>query len=788
MYAGFRRSVVVASLLGGSIVAGVTALASPAGAAPALSLTRIIRTHPFVGTSTSIRDNEGLAYVPVNNTLWIIDDSTGQAYAVNRTTGVLGQVITKSNFANSKRFGGTELAGSSRAGDLEAAAYDPGADQLYFFSGTCCTSSEKPTVFRLSRASTSGAFAIDSWQPLNAPYNDLSGVGFRNGEIWAGYLKILFHYDYVTNTASSARTLPGSSNIYGVGFNASGSEVWIAESGDRVKKYDFASNTLVSGYTYAMSGLGVRDARAVEIIGNELYISDGYDYYGSDPDAWGVRVYSLGGVAVQQPVASFTKSATSGTAPLTVNFTDTSTNTPTSWLWTFGDGTTSTLQNPSHVYSANGTFNVTLKATNTGGSNTSGAQSITVTAAVVTPVASFTKSASSGTAPLTVNFTDTSTNTPTSWLWTFGDGSTSTTRNPSHTYTGTGGFDVTLRATNTAGGNTSPLQTVTVSPGVPMPVASFTADATSGVDPLTVTFTDTSTNTPTSWSWTFGDGATSTAQNPSHVYAAGSYTAKLTATNIGGGTSATQTITVTSAPAAPVASFTKSASSGTFPLTVDFTDTSTNTPTSWSWDFGDGATSTAQNPSHDYTGAGSFVVSLTATNAIGGNTSATQTVVVSAPGAGGTVTLIASEDAYVTQASPTATHASSVQLYNTFSTTAMLRSYLKFAVTGVSGTVTQATLRLFVTDTTDNGAPWYRIADNSWSDATLNWNNAPAPVGTLAGDPGVVTSGVWLELDVTSIVTGNGTYSFASAPTSTNSEKFSSKEAANPPQLVITTA
>jgi len=82
------------------------------------------------------------------------------------------------------------------------------------------------------------------------------------------------------------------------------------------------------------------------------------------------------------PVASFTASPTSGTAPLTVQFTDTSTNTPTSWSWTFGDGGTSTAQNPDHTYTAAGTYTVTLTATNAGGSDTeTKAGYITVSAA-----------------------------------------------------------------------------------------------------------------------------------------------------------------------------------------------------------------------------------------------------------------------------------------------------------------------------------------------------------------------------------------------------------------------
>ena len=156
------------------------------------------------------------------------------------------------------------------------------------------------------------------------------------------------------------------------------------------------------------------------------------------------------------------------------------------------------------------------------------------------------------------------------------------------------------------------------------PVAAFSGTPTSGTYPLTVAFTDASTNSPTSWAWTFGDGGTSTAQNPSHTYtAAGTYSVSLTATNAYGSNTLTKTnyISVT-APNTnpPVAAFSGTPTSGNVPLTVVFTDASTNNPTSWSWDFGDGGTSTLQNPSHTYTTAGTYSVSLTATNAYGSNT------------------------------------------------------------------------------------------------------------------------------------------------------------------------
>ena len=179
------------------------------------------------------------------------------------------------------------------------------------------------------------------------------------------------------------------------------------------------------------------------------------------------------------------------------------------------------------------------------------------------PVAAFGADVTTGQAPLAVHFTDQSTNSPTSWAWTFGDGTTATTQSPSHTYAAAGTYDVSLTATN-AGGPGSLTKTgyivVAAAPPPPAPVAAFAADVTTGQAPLAVHFTDQSTNSPTSWAWTFGDGTTATTQSPIHTYAAaGTYDVSLTATNAGGPGSLTKTgyIVVAAAPPppAPVAAF-----------------------------------------------------------------------------------------------------------------------------------------------------------------------------------------------------------------------------------------
>ncbi len=324
-------------------------------------------------------------------------------------------------------------------------------------------------------------------------------------------------------------------------------------------------------------------------------------------------------VTTATPVAQFTGSPTSGVAPLTVAFTNTSTGSITSYAWTFGDGGTSTAASPSHVYAAAGVYTVSLTVTGPGGSNTQ-TRSNYVTVTTATPVAQFTGSPTSGVAPLTVAFTNTSTGSITSYAWTFGDGGTSTAASPSHVYAAAGVYTVSLTVTGPGGSNTQTRSNyVTVTTATP--VAQFTGSPTSGVAPLTVAFTNTSTGSITSYAWTFGDGGTSTAASPSHVYsAAGTYTVKLTVTGPGGSNTQTRSNYVTVTTATPVAQFTGSPTSGVAPLTVAFTNTSTGSITSYAWTFGDGGTSTAASPSHVYAAAGVYTVKLTVTGPGGSNT------------------------------------------------------------------------------------------------------------------------------------------------------------------------
>jgi PKD repeat protein len=133
----------------------------------------------------------------------------------------------------------------------------------------------------------------------------------------------------------------------------------------------------------------------------------------------------------QAPYAYFYPSPINGYAPLTVTFTDYSTD-ATSWLWDFGDGSSSTLENPAHTYTTLGVYTVVLTVYNADGNSTS---TDTITVNQHPPVANFTAEPTSGKYPLTVTFNDMSDYSPTSWKWSFGDGGTSTERNTTHKYT-----------------------------------------------------------------------------------------------------------------------------------------------------------------------------------------------------------------------------------------------------------------------------------------------------------------------------------------------------------------
>jgi hypothetical protein len=113
-------------------------------------------------------------------------------------------------------------------------------------------------------------------------------------------------------------------------------------------------------------------------------------------------------------------------------------------------------------------------------------------------------------------------------------------------------------------------------------------------------------------------------------------------------------------------------------------------------------------------------------------------------------------------------------------------AYLRFSVTGVTETITQVSLLLHSNDSDSKGIVAWAVADNSWGELTTNYSNAPA-LGSQLATSGSFASGVWVSLDVTSYVNGNGTYSFGVTNLSSTAISVGSREATTGyPQLVIT--
>lgn len=349
---------------------------------------------------------------------------------------------------------------------------------------------------------------------------------------------------------------------------------------------------------------------------------------GADSEIKTNLIHVLPGSGV--PVANFSASATSGFAPLTVEFTDLSAGAVTSYAWDFGDGGTSVDKDPENIYKTEGFFTVSLTASGSGGTDIETKINLINIRSEGPPVAAFSASPTSGLPTLNVKFTDLSQpgGNISTWTWDFGDGGSSAIQSPAHDYKTAGLFTASLTVSNSNGSDTE-IKTNLINVGtVRGPVADFKASTTGGLPPLNVQFTDLSQpeGNISTWTWDFGDGGSSIDQNPSHTYnSEGIFTVKLTVSNSAGADTETKNnlINVISGTGgAPVADFSATPTAGRSPLLVQFTDFSQpeGNIDSWTWDFGDGGTSSEQNPSHNFRKEGLFSVKLTVSNSGGAST------------------------------------------------------------------------------------------------------------------------------------------------------------------------
>ena len=199
------------------------------------------------------------------------------------------------------------------------------------------------------------------------------------------------------------------------------------------------------------------------------------------------------------------------------------------------------------------------------------------------------------------------------------------------------------------------------------------------------------------------------------------------------------------------------------------------------------------------TASTTYAYTVKAKDAAGNVSPASNTASVTTPAGGGgggtTSSFTASEDARVDQKNPTSNYGTSSTLGADLDPAAQQESYLKFAVTGTSGTVTSAKLRLWTTtgstSATNNGPAVYRVAANSWTENGITWNNKPAVTGAELDNAGALGTDSMVEYDVTSAITGNGTYSLKLMPDSADGTSFNSRTGSvttKRPELLITTS
>jgi len=334
---------------------------------------------------------------------------------------------------------------------------------------------------------------------------------------------------------------------------------------------------------------------------------------------------------VTLPVANFAMDPASGTgpAPLVVQFTETSTGSPTSWWWSFGDDSTSPLPNPSHTYRKNGTYSVTLTVTNMAGTN---ARKRTITVyeptLMVSPLSG--KAGSMVTATGSSFYYD---EKSASRITLFFNG-IEITRDIPMTRSGTmGSFTAsfiipadtapgsyTVRAESQADGAETPFTVTNLAPR-----ALIDATPPSGKAPLSVHFNGSRSydedGSIRSYSWNFGDSKSATGPAADHTFSQpGEYRVILTVTD-NQGSLGTSSFIIRTDNTPPIADARGTPASGPDPLTVNFDGTFSHDPDgkirSFSWDFGDGSGEQTSSTSHQYRDPGSYTTVLTVTDDLG---------------------------------------------------------------------------------------------------------------------------------------------------------------------------
>jgi len=352
--------------------------------------------------------------------------------------------------------------------------------------------------------------------------------------------------------------------------------------------------------------------------------------------------------------AAFSESISNPIVGDTIEYTDSSYSgqdaTIISWLWDFGDRTTSDLQHPTHTFKSTGTFSVTLIIKNSCGKISSATRSTTVKDAksdCEKPSARFSFTPNSPDVNVPISFIDASlpglNATITKYEWSFGDGTTSTEKNPVKTFTQIGTYAVLLTVFNSCGEDHTASRSMTI--GNPTttcdkPSVSISYSPGSPEVGTEILFTDTTypglNAIVKKYEWDFGDGTKSNERNPLKTFTtSGPKSIKLMVWNniCAEPTIATRSISIkesTGSCDTPKAAFGVSPASPDVNTLIQFTDGSlpglNASINRYEWSFGDGTTSNEKNPVKTYKTSGSKAVILTITNSCGLSHTATRSL------------------------------------------------------------------------------------------------------------------------------------------------------------------
>ena len=426
----------------------------------------------WVNTSVSASANT-VIYMYYNNSAAANQQDATHVWDANYA-GVwhLNTVFTDStsNSNNGRNIGTTDIAGKiSNARNFSGAQYiDAGGKSVLNITGTALTLEAwiyaNPWSANIWENTIIGKDTGTSGYNIRGGSNDLSFI-FADGVDW-----------YVAETTSNPMS---ATTWYHVVGRYNGTRLQDFINGAPVLSTASTANivngntnlTIGNGYDMARYFTGrIDEVRVSNLARSDTWISTEYNNQ-NRPDLFisvGADEAVFGCAVVSPPNSTFTYSPSEGTTPVSVQFNDTSTNTPTSWSWGRKNLTSTTWVQFNTTRNATqsfvvGNWSVNLTATNAGGSNISTQVSwVNVTAGgggAVLPIVQWTIDKQTVRVPGTVTTVDTSLNTPTSWQWYWGDGSANGTSNQEqHKYVKRGVYQAQLTATNAAGSNTSSKQ------------------------------------------------------------------------------------------------------------------------------------------------------------------------------------------------------------------------------------------------------------------------------------------------------------------------------------------